>query len=341
MSNPLKIIDISQPTKTISSSLLEAAQQQGFLFVDGHNFTQDEVDALFQVSQDFFTQTPDDVKGQYAIKSNNIGYTHFTNEQLDPSKARDFKEAYNFGNINFKTGTFNQSDLDFNGHGDNDNVVPPILEQHRAMISNTIQKLHQTAMRILNILCEGLEVEDREFFAKKHRPDQPSGCVFRMLRYPLVREDHSSIQDYDATIRAGAHTDYGSLTLLFQRRGQQGLQLQTEGPGNEPTEEWAEVPFVESQHDGKAPPLVVNFGDLLSYWTNGVLKSTYHRVKFTPGETRTKDRYSIVFFVHPEHATELTPVPSRLVADHASGLTPPTITAAEHLQKRLEATYSS
>ncbi|SCU98298.1 LAFA_0G16952g1_1 [Lachancea sp. 'fantastica'] len=346
MSNPLKVVDISKPTAEISGPLLEAARLQGFLFVDGHDFSQDEVDALFDLSKQFFTETPAEVKSQYAIKSNNIGYTHFTNEQLDPRKARDFKEAYNFGNINFKTGDFNLDDSTFNGDSrtgsdNHENPVPEVFEKQHDLISKTVQKLHATATRILQVISIALEVENPEFFTDRHRPDEASGCVFRMLRYPLTRNDEVDTESYDATIRAGAHTDYGSLTLLFQREGQQGLQLQTGDTHDTQSEGWAEVPFVGSQHQGQAPPLVVNFGDLLSYWTAGVLKSTLHRVKFAPGETRERDRYSIVFFVHPEHATELVPVPSKLVAENSMGKTPPTITAAEHLQQRLQATYES
>ncbi|CEP62288.1 uncharacterized protein LALA0_S05e02168g [Lachancea lanzarotensis] len=342
MSNPLKVVDISKPIADISGPLLEAAQLQGFLFVDGHDFSQNEVDALFGLSKQFFTETPADVKSRYAIQSNNIGYTHFTNEQLDPLKARDFKEAYNFGNLNFKTGDFNVDDATFNNRPhtaeDHENPVPEVFDAQRDLISQTVKKLHATAMRILQVMSQGLEVENPDFFTQRHRPDQASGCVFRMLRYPLTRDDKVDNEGCDTTIRAGAHTDYGSLTLLFQREGQQGLQLQT---GDTQSQNWDEVPFVRSQYEGRAPPLVVNFGDLLSYWTAGVLKSTLHRVKFAPGETRERDRYSIVFFVHPEHATKLVPVPSKLVAENSQGKTPPTITAAEHLQERLRATYAS
>lgn len=347
MSKVLKVVDISEPIESISDTLLEAAREQGFLFVEGHDFTQEEVDILFTLSKQFFEETPDDVKSQYSINKNNIGYTHFTNEQLDPRKARDFKEGYNFGFINFKTGQFNINEAEYMGKENTDsqrtsgskNDVPTFFQSKQELISRTTQKLHATAARILEVMTRGLQVEDPEFFTSKHRPDKPSGCVFRMLRYPLIREDLDATLDYDPTIRAGAHTDYGSLTLLFQREGQQGLQLQTGDPEN--NDGWTEVPFVRSKYEGKAPPLVVNFGDLLSYWTNGVLKSTVHRVKFSPGESRESDRYSIVFFVHPENSTLLTPVPSELVASAGNGAAPPTITAAQHLQERLAATYES
>ena len=61
-----------------------------------------------------------------------------------------------------------------------------------------------------------------------------------------------------------------------------------------------------------APPLVVNIGDLLSYWTAGLLKSTIHRVKF-PAQELGQDRYSIVFFSHPSDNALLEPVPSEII----------------------------
>lgn len=97
----------------------------------------------------------------------------------------------------------------------------------------------------------------------------------------------------------------------------------------------------------------MNIGDLLSYWTNGLLKSTVHRVIFPPEEQQqtqdqaqnNKDRYSIVFFCHPVDDTELIPVPSELVAkrrqlDHV-GPDPEdkALTAREYLAGRLAATY--
>ena len=55
-------------------------------------------------------------------------------------------------------------------------------------------------------------------------------------------------------------------------------------------------PIIPSTIEKMAPPLVVNIGDLLSYWTAGLLKSTIHRVKFpAKAQELGQDRYSIVF----------------------------------------------
>jgi isopenicillin N synthase-like dioxygenase len=108
--------------------------------------------------------------------------------------------------------------------------------------------------------------------------------------------------------------------------------------------------------DDAAPPILVNIGDLLSYWTNGLLRSTVHRVVFpgpgkgtVDGETDAEPRYSIAFFCHPVADTALTVVPSERVkraagaAAAADGSNPyaerKVLTADEHLQMRLRASY--
>lgn len=334
----LKVIDISKPLDEIVGPLLEAATDQGFLFIDGHDFTQEEVDSLYNLSEEYFLTTSQEEKLKYVINSNNIGYTDFSNENLDPIKARDYKEGYNFGNINFIDGTLNQPNSVYSSESECDdyaeNAIPPFFQRREQIIKNAARKLHANAREILRLLAISLGIEDINFFVERFRPDEPSGCILRMLRYPLIRENDED-NSFDPTIRAGAHTDYGALTLLFQRQGQQGLQLQLDGTN------WMNVEFMPSSHKGSAPPLIVNFGDLMSYWTGGFLRSTIHRVKFSPGETRSSDRYSIVFFVHPEHSTQLIPVPSKYVSrnPHESPQDLLTITALQHLQKRLAETY--
>lgn len=99
---------------------------------------------------------------------------------------------------------------------------------------------------------------------------------------------------------------------------------------------------------------------MLSFWTNGLLKSTIHRVVFplaerssADGNTKPQDRYSVVFFCHPLNDCNLVPpVPSRLVAaagEEASRVgfgggagslkERSSMTAKEYLDLRLSATY--
>lgn len=120
-----------------------------------------------------------------------------------------------------------------------------------------------------------------------------------MTKYPAISRDTSNL-DTSVDIRAGAHSDYGgfllgirillhltnflgSLTLLFQRATQPGLEILT------PSSSWSPVP--PCANDCASPSLLVNIGDLMQFWTNGLLKSTVHRVVFPEGES--EDRYSV------------------------------------------------
>lgn len=93
-----------------------------------------------------------------------------------------------------------------------------------------------------------------------------------------------------------------------------------------------------------ALPILVNIGDLLSYWTNGLLKSTVHRVIFpNNGKGPAKDRFSMAYFCHPLDDAELVAVPSEKVRMYkgGEGVSSKVLTARGHLDQRLEATYGN
>lgn len=132
----------------------------------------------------------------------------------------------------------------------------------------------------------------------------------------------------------------GSLTLLFQRDSQPGLEILTPG------QSWSSAPVFPPGTEGdKFPPILVNIGDLLNYWTDGLLKSTVHRVVFP--QDGGSDRYSIAYFCHPANDTRLVQIPSEMINNknskkhrsHSSRNTNEIMTAQEHLNVRLAATY--
>src|SRR2546423_5470013 len=186
-------------------------------------------------------------------------------------------------------------------------------------------------------------MSDLDWFSSRHR--KPSACVLRLLYYPALPSDIPLEDGVD--IRAGAHSDYASITLLFQRHSKPGLEILM------PESTWAPVPVIPEGYGPSTtfPPILVNIADLLSYWTNGYLKSTVHRVTFPKDARRGgEERYSIAYFCHPSDDTELVPVPSKIVAERpmAEGVKigygggaegEKAMTAKEHLHRRLSATY--
>jgi isopenicillin N synthase-like dioxygenase len=253
--------------------------------------------------------------------------------------------------------------------------LPKVLASREADLNAFQNSCNNLMLRILTLFAIGLEVSSKksspirqsgmhftqvtlqvdpksggkDWFSSRHRGG-PSGCTLRLLKYPSLLADIDFNQEVD--IRAGAHSDYGSITLLFQRPGQPGLEIippSSQIPGQRNTSNsapWMPVPVSPpGTESDPSPPILVNIGDLLSYWTNNLFKSTVHRVVFPKGAKEGgEDRYSIAYFGHPVAATVLEPVPSEMVSalKGAGGVGPDMskpITANEHLMSRLKATY--
>ncbi|KAL4887446.1 hypothetical protein BJY04DRAFT_175951 [Aspergillus karnatakaensis] len=349
----LPILDISNPDDpVVGKAMLEAATKYGFLYVNskGTDFAAKDVQRAFERSKTFFA-SPVEEKEPCRIQSNNRGWSGMHSETLDPEHQRtgDFKEAFNFGEFAF---------------GKAQQPLPSSLAPHESEIGSFAELCTETCNRILKLLALGLKISP-DFFTTRHDPTKGStGCILRYLYYPSISAPATAEYDHTVDVRAGAHSDYGSITLLFQRPGQPGLEILT------PEGTWAPVPVeprIQTQSQAAEagfpfPPILVNIGDLLSYWTDGLLKSTVHRVVFPISERigdNSQDRYSIVFFCHPLDSTELVPVPSEVVkayreekgiqgvegkvgAGGGAGVLEPgkrALTAAEHLAMRLNATY--
>ncbi|PGH02285.1 hypothetical protein GX51_04725 [Blastomyces parvus] len=364
----LPVINISKATPAVGKSMIDAATKYGFFYVDSasSDFSNGDVEGAFAMAREFFA-SPYEEKAAVAIGTNNRGWSGMHAETLDPEHQQrgDFKEAMNFG--------------EFKNH-EPQQELPKSLVPHKAELAHFMDLCRKTCDRILALLALGLAIPEN-WFTSRHDPAVgPSGCTFRFLYYPSIDSPAASTFKHGVDVRAGAHSDYGSITLLFQRDGQPGLEILT------PTGEWAPVPVRPagsgsgsgSGTDAIFPPILINIGDLLSYWTAGLLKSTVHRVVFPQelqqqqqqeeqqeeegkdGGGRSRDRYSMAYFCHPVDNTELVPVPSQLVEERRKQNTMATadgeqrlgdnggnngdagevpLTARGHLAGRLAATY--
>ena len=168
--------------------------------------------------------------------------------------------------------------------------------------------------RILRAFAIALQLPD-DFFTPRH--NQRCNTLW-LLHYPPVVQTPKPDQ-----VRAGEHTDYGSITLLFQDQVG-GLEVQT-ADGN-----WLLAPCIPGA-------IVVNTGDLMQRWTNHVFCSTRHRVGVPNDDRVGKSRYSVAFFCHPNDDTEIACLPSCQSPAHPP-LYPP-ISAGDYLLSRLQATY--
>jgi isopenicillin N synthase-like dioxygenase len=125
----------------------------------------------------------------------------------------------------------------------------------------------------------------------------PPGTLNNLHRMTEMSGDHVRFNkqvpnEFDEEkARQGEHTDFGSLTILFNWMG--GLQIR-----HPATNEWIFVRPVP----GSA---IVNLGDALVKFTAGILRSNVHRVVPAPAPQNKVDRHSLVFFSRPEDAVVL------------------------------------
>ncbi|MEO1307528.1 MAG: 2OG-Fe(II) oxygenase family protein, partial [Pseudomonadota bacterium] len=136
--------------------------------------------------------------------------------------------------------------------------------------------------------------------------DQPLATL-RLLHYPA--------NPAQTGIGAGAHTDYGSITLLMTD-GEPGLQVKPRDG------DWIDAPHLPGA-------FVVNIGDCLMRWTNDIYRSTPHRV--LPPK---RQRRSIAFFLDPNPDAIVAALPGTGSARYEP------VTGADYLRSRLEATYA-
>ncbi|GAB7357971.1 hypothetical protein MBLNU230_g0138t1 [Neophaeotheca triangularis] len=331
MATIIPVIDINQPDA--ATKLLAAASQHGFVYIENNEATgvpPGEISKMFYLSRDFFT-APEAIKEAVSISSSeagkNVGYLKRGVEKLDSHNQprADVKEAFNMGEP--LNNTLQQP-------------LPKPLAPHAETLLRFQNSCHELSQKLLKLFATALELPSNWFQLRHDRSQGPSGTVFRLLYYPQVGDAQQGVD-----IRAGAHSDYGSLTLLFQLPGQPGLEIRT--PGGE----WMAVavdPLANGEEGSARPlPILVNIGDLLEDWTGGLLKSTVHRVVFPAAGEAGVDRYSMAYFCHPLDDAELVPVPSKIVEEHAKkSVAQPgrdggkAITAKEHLMNRLAASYT-
>ena len=185
------------------------------------------------------------------------------------------------------------------------------------------KRLHQI---IMSALALALNLPDTFFDPFVAKGDN----TLRLLHYPPAPKAHFAT----GKLRAGLHSDYGSITLLFQdERG--GLQVQApEGKG-----------FVDVKP--VAGTIVVNAGDLLARWSNDMVRSTLHRV-VEPGAGIGGDdgeegecypaRYSVAYFCNPDFEAWIEALPGTF-GGHLGERRYERVRSGEYLVKRLSATY--
>jgi isopenicillin N synthase-like dioxygenase len=143
----------------------------------------------------------------------------------------------------------------------------------------------------------------------------PPSCTVRLIHYPPQTVDAASDQ-----LGAGAHTDWGAITILLQDDCG-GLEVRALDGA------WIEVPPLPDT-------FVVNLGDMVPRWTNDRYRSSLHRVR---NKSAKRDRYSVATFFNPRADYRVECVPTCRPA--AGAPRHPACTVGEHVAEMARRTY--
>ncbi|KMU78851.1 thymine dioxygenase [Coccidioides immitis RMSCC 3703] len=324
----LPIIDISNTRPETGKAMIDAATKYGFLYVDSvtSDFSDEDVESAFAMARKFFA-SPHEEKVQVKIGSNiRIIKRYLGREVILRRRFSHEYRAFNFGE--FKNDKAQQP-------------LPSSLVPHEAEISRFMNLCRKTCDRILTLLALGLGIPSDWFTTRHDSSKGPSGVTFRFLYYPSIQSPSTSTFQQNIDVRAGAHSDYGSITLLFQRDGQPGSNPNSNGGMGT-----CSHPTPAGVHDDKLPADSGQHRRLAQLLDERAVE--VHRsssLEQQSGSSHGDDRYSMAYFCHPLDDTELVPVPSKLVEQHRDAIAgdgpnaDKIMTARDHLASRLAATY--
>ncbi|KAL9106151.1 MAG: hypothetical protein Q9227_008799 [Pyrenula ochraceoflavens] len=312
--------DQSQKSAT-AAAILHAFRTSGFLYLSHHGIPSETVSTIFALSASFFAR-PQAQKDALAwlTPESNRGYVTLGREKVslpdqDVNVLRanpDLKETMEIGR---------------EGVDGMPNQFPDRFDKEGVEFTKTMKAFFLTCkdlhVKVMRAIAVGMGYSEDFFDSYTDVGDNN----LRLLHYPSVLK--SVFKNNRAQVRAGEHSDYGSVTLLFQD-DVGGLEVRS-----------PKGTFV------RAKPIpgtvVVNAGDLLTRWSNDTIQSTRHRVVQPPDpedeatkedpNAMYKERYSVAYFCNPNFDRVIDVLPGTGSKKYES------IKSGDYLVQRLSATY--
>lgn len=274
-----------------------ALQEIGFFALTNHGVADDLIAQAYQESAQLFA-LPEAEKLSYedrALKGQR-GYTAFGREHAKDSKTGDLKEFWHIGRA-VTSGSMPE------------NIWPKNRPSFRSTFEEIYLRLEQSAMAVLEACAMYIGEERLRFRSIAEGGDS----ILRLIHYPPIPANADP-----RAVRAGAHEDINLITLLIDATSS-GLEL-LDRQG-----EWRSVVTPRGC-------IIIDAGDMLQNITNGLYKSTTHRV--VNPDNKNVARYSMPFFMHARSECDLSPLKSCVQATGQQRYQ--NITAGAYLHQRLQ-----
>lgn len=302
------------PGSARAAALLRAAgESAGFFYVVNHGVPAEQVDGLFDAARALF-DLPQAEKDAVSLLNSPVmrGYEAIGGQTLDAASMPDLKESFYAGIPYPPEHPYVRAGYQSYGANQWPASLPGLAPRCEAYID----AMCALARRVMQLMALALDLPESTFDDAHASPM----VTLRLLRYP----PHPAPADGGDDPRlwgAGAHTDWGAVTLLAQDH-HGGLEVCL------PDGRWVAAPPL-------AGSFVVNLGDMVPRWTNGRFHSNPHRVRNTA--SGGAPRHSVPFFYSPDYLTRVAPLPGCVDAANPARFAPCTV--GEHLHEMYMRTY--
>lgn len=289
-------------SQNAEDELWQAATEIGFFQIIGHGIAQEDIDRIFSLSASFF-DLPLEVKNRYPLaKAHNAGYEYMA--QVRPSTGLpDQKESFQ---VTARPEAMERR-------------WPAEVPNFEQRCCKFLEQARDVGCRIMGLLEKRCGLEPGILAAAHNLWAEDCQTTLRLLKYPPVDPKKCPT----GTFRAGAHTDWCCVTLLFQRLGESGLECAA-NPRSDMGAGWTPV-------DPVTGAIAVNIGDMLMRWSDDALLSNLHRVRMPESEEEMKTaRFSTAVFLQADRGK---------VIQGAKAKYEP-ITAGEYIQMRVRSNFA-
>jgi isopenicillin N synthase-like dioxygenase len=310
-SDAVPIIDISgflasdpASRKSIPQAVARACEEIGFFTIVGHGVDAELIRAATGAAREFFDLPPaEKLLARSTDAAVSRGYRGIGNEGLAGTRADqtppDLKEVFHLGPPDFPHDAYHAAP-EARPHFVDD-VWPSSPAAFRADMTAYYHAVEKLGADLMRMFALALELPEDFFVDKIDRHIS----ALRIINYP-----EQPRAPLPGQLRAGAHSDYGTLTILLGENQPGSLQVKPRSG------QWMDVVI---------PPesFVINIGDLMMRWTNDRWVSTLHRVVNPPEPVAAKARrLSLVFFHHPNYDAEVACIPTCSDATHPARYPP-------------------
>jgi len=286
---PVPVIDISAfrdgtDQRAVANAVGEACTYVGFLVISGHGIAEPVIATALEEARRFFHLPIDEklrcrpaepwfFRGYEPLGGSALARSL---DQVSPPDLCELFRISRFDDPAVAARAGNRPGLEyFFGP----NLWPEGRPELRAALERYYAALEALAATMMSIFAVALGLDPEHFapFVDQHITNL---CI---NYYPPQPEPPAEGQ-----LRRGAHSDYGSMTILYQDDAPGGLQVRRKDGS------WADVPH-------RPGTFVVNLGDLMARWTNDRWVSTVHRVvnPDRTAEQSASERLSMPFFHQP------------------------------------------